>query len=117
MALNTWNGEKSNRLIADQVGCSEKYVRVLKDQVRTTTHVKSDHVTGKDGKSYPSQKSDGKDAEIEALVRAGEESQAIRKKLHVSPTRIAQVRRDMGVGRPHGGAEDEVGTRLAGGAK
>ena len=51
LAVKTWP-DRSGRKLADQLGCSEKYVRVLRDQVRTTTHLPA-RVTGKDGKSYP----------------------------------------------------------------
>jgi len=51
LAIQTWP-DRSEREIAEQVGCSKTYVHNLKPQVVTTDHV-PDRVTGKDGKSYP----------------------------------------------------------------
>lgn len=47
--------DKSQNQIADQIGCSQRYVSSVKDQVRTTSNL-PDRVIGKDGKSYPSSK-------------------------------------------------------------
>jgi hypothetical protein len=52
MALTTWP-EKSQRAIAEQIGCSDVYIsQVKKTHVQSTSHL-PDRVLGKDGKSYP----------------------------------------------------------------
>ena len=52
LALTAWPN-KSQRKLAGQIGCSKTYVQRLKTQVVTSDHLPT-HVTGKDGKSYPS---------------------------------------------------------------
>ena len=51
LAVKTWP-ERSERDLAEQVGCSKTYVHNLKSQVVSSDHV-PDRITGKDGKSYP----------------------------------------------------------------
>lgn len=51
LALQTWP-ERSATSLAEQIGCSDRYVLDIKAQVRTTSDLPS-RVTGKDGKSYP----------------------------------------------------------------
>lgn len=50
--------EKSQNQIAEQIGCSQRYVSTVREQmqVRTGSHL-PDYVTGKDGKSYPATRS------------------------------------------------------------
>jgi len=49
LALQTWP-DRSQREIAEQIGCSKTWVQNIKTEVVSTDHVR---VTGKDGKSYP----------------------------------------------------------------
>lgn len=51
LALATWP-ERSQNQLAQQIGCSQRYVSTIKDEVRSTSNL-PDRVTGKDGKSYP----------------------------------------------------------------
>ena len=51
LALQTWP-ERSQRDIADQIGCSKTWVQNIRSDMVTTDHL-PDRVTGKDGKSYP----------------------------------------------------------------
>ena len=51
LALKAWP-DKGSRELAEQIGCSDRYVLNIKDEVRTTSHLPN-RVTGKDGKSYP----------------------------------------------------------------
>jgi hypothetical protein len=68
MALTAWP-EKSQRAIAEQIGCSDVYIsQVKKTHVRSTSHL-PDRVLGKDGKSYPAvQLSKVGQPRIEALL-------------------------------------------------
>ena len=93
MALNTWNGEKSNRQIADQVGCSDVWVGKVKNRVRTSSHL--NRVTGKDGKGYNASRAvtEQKRAEIADRIRAGKSQREICAELHVGANTITQVRK------------------------
>ena len=51
LALKTWP-ERSGRLVAEHVGCTQKYVQDVRKQVASSSHLPT-RVTGKDGKSYP----------------------------------------------------------------
>lgn len=44
--------DMSQNQMADLIGCSQRHVSTVKDEVRTTSNLPS-RVTGKDGKSYP----------------------------------------------------------------
>lgn len=54
LAFKTWP-DKSTTMIAEQVGCTQRYVSTIHEQVRTTSNL-ADRVTGKDGKSYPARR-------------------------------------------------------------
>lgn len=54
LALQAWPDRSQNQ-IAEQVGCSQRYVSMIRDEVRTTSNLPS-HVTGKDGKRYPARR-------------------------------------------------------------
>jgi hypothetical protein len=54
LALTTWP-EKSQNMIAEQIGCSRKYVQDIHAEVATTSHL-PDRVVGRDGKTYPAQR-------------------------------------------------------------
>ena len=51
LALEVWP-DRSQRRIAAQIGCSQRYVGKVRAQVRTSSHL-PDRTVGSDGKSYP----------------------------------------------------------------
>ena len=51
LALKTWP-DRSQREIAEQIGCSQPWVCDIKKQVIGAYQL-PDHVTGKDGKGFP----------------------------------------------------------------
>ena len=51
LALEVWP-DRSQRRIAAQIGCSQRYVGKVRGQVRTSSHL-ADRTVGTDGKSYP----------------------------------------------------------------
>ena len=88
--------------MAEQIGCSDRYVLDIKKQVRTTSDL-PDRVTGKDGKSYPASRptehprSHPKTDEIAERLRAGEKVHDIGKALGVAPTTVTRVRQELGI--------------------
>ena len=54
LALKVWP-DRSQRGIADQVGCSQRYVGKVRAQVRTTSHL-PERTIATDGKSYPARR-------------------------------------------------------------
>ena len=58
LALKAWP-ERSANLVAEQIGCAQQYVSRLKAEQVTTRGNVPDRVTGKDGKSYPANKTNG----------------------------------------------------------
>ena len=51
LALTTWP-EKSQRQIAQQIGCSQQYVGIVRQEMKDLP----DRTVGRDGKSYPAQR-------------------------------------------------------------
>lgn len=101
LAIKAWP-ERTQSEIAIQVGCSQGYVSTLKEQqqVISANNLSSVRVTGRDGKSYPaSTRRTSKKPEIERLVREGVASAAICEQLKASKTLVAEVRRELRVGR------------------
>lgn len=96
LAIKTWPTKSMNE-IAEQVGCSRKWVQDVRDQVATTSLLPAS-VTGRDGKVYPAKRGPQIDQrqQIEELLRAGVEARRICKRLGVSPNTIAGVRRGLG---------------------
>lgn len=90
--------DRSQTQIAEQVGCSQRYVSTIRDQVRTTSNL-PDRVTGKDGKSYPAKRSDGdaKRGEIERRLVAGEGPAEIAKALSVRRNKVHEIKRAIGL--------------------
>ena len=97
--------DRSTNQLAEQIGCSQRYVAAVKDQVRATATL-PDHVTGKDGKTYPAFRAKEEATvhpqheAIVTAVQAGTTSRAICRDLHVRSERVADVRRALGVARP-----------------
>ena len=106
VALATWP-DRSGKQLAEQIGCSQRYVAAIRDQVRATA-ILPDRVVGKDGKRYPSRRPPKdevplvlhpkRDAVAE-MVRAGKQSRDIQAELHIRSEVIADVRRELGVGK------------------
>lgn len=106
LALRAWPG-RSQTQIAEQVGCTVPYVTRIRQQVFTSEDL-PDRVIGKDGKSYPAQREasavveqqrDERREAVAAAVRAGRSSESIVEELRVRPSFVADVRREMGIGR------------------
>lgn len=102
LAYATWP-DKGQREIADQVGCSARYVSTVRDQiqVRSSSHL-PDYITGKDGKQYPAsrgpnQRSVEKREQIASLVREGAAATDIARQVGASLTTVTEVRRSLGV--------------------
>lgn len=102
MAYATWP-DKGQREIADQIGCSQRYVSTVREeiQVRTGSHL-PDMVTGKDGKRYPASRgpnarSTEKREQVALLVKEGGIPSEIARKVGVSMTTVTDVRRSLGV--------------------
>lgn len=99
LAVKEWP-ERSQRMIADQLGVSQSFVST----VRVAILGPEADVRGRDGKVYPANRAVEltehkikQREEIEALVRAGVKANDIRAQLRARPQDIAIVRRAMGV--------------------
>lgn len=106
MALRAFP-DKSQTLIAEQVGCNLSYVTRIRAEVSGSQPL-PDTVEGKDGKRYPAtrptadvveQRRDERREAVAAMVTAGKTSEAIVEALRVRPSFVAEVRRDLGMGR------------------
>lgn len=103
IALITWP-DRSGKQLSEQIGCSQRYVATVRDQVRATANL-PDRVTGKDGKTYPARRPkevvavDPKREAIAVLVREGKSSQDICSALQTRSETVANVRRELGVGK------------------
>ena len=88
VALKTWP-TRSERDLAEHVGCSKTYVHNLKSQVVSSDHL-ADRVTGKDGKSYPARL----DKSREGVKRRLEQMREMAAKGYTS----RQIAAELGVG-------------------
>lgn len=89
--------DKSQTIIAEQIGVNQHYVGEVKKQVSATTNL-PDRVTGKDGKSYPAARHAHPQAdEIGRRLVAGESVHAIAKALRVAPESVSKVRKALGL--------------------
>lgn len=105
LALKTWP-ERSQREIAEQVGCSKTWVQNMKAeivQVVTTDHL-PERVIGKDGKSYPASRPTTParhpkhDAVVARLV-SGESLGSIAKAERLGNQTVAKIRDAAGISR------------------
>jgi hypothetical protein len=97
LAINSFPDRSQNQ-IAAQVGCSQRYVSTLKEQVRTTSNLPQT-VIGKDNKPYPATKGEHpKLAEIESRLKAGETVHGIAGALSVGTHTVGAVKRGLGIG-------------------
>jgi hypothetical protein len=101
LAYATWP-DRGQREIADQIGCSQRYVSTVRNeiQVRTGSHL-PDVVTGKDGKQYPASrgpnpKSIAKRAAVAAALKEGRTADDIAASVGVSMSTVTEVKRDIG---------------------
>lgn len=105
LALRAWP-DRSQTQIAEQVGCAVPYVTRIRAQVFTSEDLPA-RVTGKDGKSYPATHAQSIDADaanakraaVAERIRAGDTSRDIATALRVRPDFVAEVRRELGVGK------------------
>jgi DNA-binding CsgD family transcriptional regulator len=103
IALTTWP-ERSGKQISEQLGCSQRYVSEVRDQVRATSNL-PDRVVGRDGKTYPASRPTERPAvspqhaAIVESIKAGKSSHDICTGLGVRAEMVATARRELGVAK------------------
>ena len=115
LALAAWPELSANQ-IAEQIGCSQRYVSSVRDQVRSTSNLPST-VTGKDGKTYPARRAPKTHA---ATSRTGKpvtrkSSEARREEMTALAAKgysVPQIADAIGLTGPPAGAGRPCGGRL-----
>lgn len=74
LALQAWP-ERSQRQIAEQIGCDQAWVSKVRGEVMTTHQLPS-HVTGRDGKRYPATRPSGRPTPAPAPAAAAPRTRA-----------------------------------------
>jgi len=96
LALQTWPAKSAGQ-IGDQVGCSHSYVSSIRNEVSMTGN--PEHVTGKDGSTYPASKSarERRRETVASLLVQGQSVSEVRAATGVGRDVISEVRRDLGL--------------------
>lgn len=98
LAIKTWP-DKGPTLIAEQIGCTDRWVREIRSEVTSDLPEKT---IGKDGKSYSASHSTArhpKADEVEAALKAGERIHDISKSTGVSTRTVTAIGKAAGIDR------------------
>jgi DNA-binding CsgD family transcriptional regulator len=98
LALQAWP-DKSNSIIAEQIGCSPMYVSTIKSGLATTLDL-PDRVIGRDGHSYAASPAARRQAREDAarLLSEGKSREEVRRELKIGRDTINEIARANGVG-------------------
>lgn len=99
MAVQTFMNEKSQRQIAEQIGCSQGFV----SQVISRNNLdRPERVPGHDGKTYPASVSKRQEIKnrAEALLRDGKSIDEVRAATGIGRESAYEIKRDLGVSGP-----------------